>query len=256
MSVHRACIQIVELLERNKILKRLRGKRNLLLYGDEDPNRFSENFSLIKGLLTAGFYPNIGIITRNRMMRLAQSNNSLVHISSVNYLRGPGRAIYAPPANPEPRGTPYIFTSKNMSSDSNLIALRQTSRIDEMCLLLFGGQISHSYRILSLDQWLNYYLPNPPDGLKIVQFRQQLDKFLAYCFSRLGDNVLEDVVSSSEITEAMAQSVSILLESAPSSLSSSPDRYSSYPSPKPKSDLPHDGPKQKPHSSLGRYLYN
>lgn len=169
-----------------------------LQYGGRKMNQNSGSEALVKALLVAGLYPNIGLRTRPRMFQTAGEKGAKLHPSSVN------------------DGKPELVTynSLSLSSDGNMMYLREISPITPLMALLFGGPLSQSGPILKMDQWLPMFIkgaapgfePDARDGRGLVAdrvlfLRRLLDGMLADAFEDLAS---QEPLSEGRMREELA----------------------------------------------------
>ncbi|OLL24649.1 ATP-dependent RNA helicase DHX36 [Neolecta irregularis DAH-3] len=196
--------QILELLIKANLVKPDRTMSQNFRFGPPEMNVNSESIPLLRSLLTAGLYPNIAckISESKKGLRTLHNSCSLIHPSSVNSMRRQ-RAH-------ETKSSPlfYTFSSKMKAADesSRAVFLRSTTAVDPLSLLVFGRQLEQKGWVLTVDQWLPFYVKGRSCGV-ILDFREAVYsvprptgintnyKILSTTFARLGQqqfNALSD----------------------------------------------------------------
>ena len=104
-----------------------------------------------------------------------------------------------------------MFTIKQQQQDNSQIALRSTSQLQALSIVLFGGRLAkgEDNRILTIDKWIPYFFRRNQDQATICNFRRQLDRYLRYNFSKIGATLLEDLMLESDAHSAMSQAVAL-----------------------------------------------
>ena len=149
-------------------------------YGHPSLNKNSTNMALIKALTLAGLHPNLAVSTGIRTFRTPGEKNALVH---------PGSTMYHSDAQTKKEGFSnalFTYTTMAKSNDGNSIFLRDVSASTPLMATLFGGRIRSQGNILSMDDWLPFYVRGSPRVVKtVVEFKKALDRVLTWSFKDL-----------------------------------------------------------------------
>ncbi|KAL1595678.1 hypothetical protein SLS60_009367 [Paraconiothyrium brasiliense] len=154
--------------------------------GGEALNRNSNNVDLLKCLLLAGVYPNIGVrnpIVKSRLFRIASDDKVLLHPNSVNASTKRDQPLHA---------QIYAFTTLVRSISGNVLFMRESSLITPLAAMLFGGrlQANESSQELVMDEWLPFKFDDDNAGetmALIERFRNAKDRMLNSMFRLLSN---------------------------------------------------------------------
>jgi hypothetical protein len=157
-------------------------------YGGPRLNVNADNPMLIKCLLLAGTYPNIGVKNPGKTSSHRTVDNSavLLHPGSVNYSR---RSEL--PDKSEDRI--YAFSALARSVDGVNLFMRDSTLVTPLMVLLFGGTLSRQGRdVLKMDEWLPFHVQTWYDteyAVKLaLEYRKGLDRVLNHAFNSLSNS--------------------------------------------------------------------
>jgi ATP-dependent RNA helicase DHX36 len=152
-------------------------------------NRNSKNLDLIKCLILAGVYPNIGskkYVKKSRAFRRASGETVIMHPTSVNHI--PDRKQQ--PAHDQI----FAFTTLARSADKSILFMRDSSLITPLGAMLFGGRLEakEADQQLVMDEWLPFKFDGEaPETSRImntiIEFRDGKDRMLNGVFRLLSD---------------------------------------------------------------------
>ncbi|KAJ4344643.1 uncharacterized protein N0V89_012387 [Didymosphaeria variabile] len=153
--------------------------------GGEALNRNSNNVDLIKCLLLAGVYPNVGVRgahVKSRLFRTASSDKVLMHPSSVNAVTLRDQSSHA---------QIYAFTTLVQSLSGGVLFIRDSSLITPLAAMLFGGRLEadESSQELLMDEWLPFKFDgNARETMALIkEFREAKDRMLNSVFRLLSN---------------------------------------------------------------------
>ncbi|EMR10458.1 hypothetical protein PNEG_01172 [Pneumocystis murina B123] len=175
--------QILQILVDHKIISHKEVSEEL---GGEELNKYSDCIPLIKSLICAGFYPNIAVITNKRLLRTCNDNTVLIHPSSINFPKSSNKNLYGPPISEDitPPGTLYAFGSKSKTDSLKSLILRDTTLLNPLSVLLFGGKLTRHNNIIRIDNWIPFHVKNTQNYI-IYEFNEYMDKILTQIFNKL-----------------------------------------------------------------------
>ncbi|KXT09752.1 hypothetical protein AC579_9323 [Pseudocercospora musae] len=146
----------------------------------------SGNIDLVKCLLMAGVYPNIGVRgahVKGPLHRTASKDKVLLHPSSVNATHG------KPSAPIEDQVYAFTTLARNVSGKS--VFMRDTSLVSPLAVLLFGGRLEarKHFQELMMDDWLPFKTwGNSAYVLRLIlEFRKAKDRMLNGAFRSLSE---------------------------------------------------------------------
>ncbi|EGP89711.1 uncharacterized protein MYCGRDRAFT_107840 [Zymoseptoria tritici IPO323] len=174
-------------------------------YGGTSLNIHSDNVPLIKCLLLAGMYPNIGVKKpgKSQAHRTAIADGVLIHPGSVNRIKKSGRK--------EDRIYAFRTLARNVAGTQ--LFMRDSTLITPLMLLLFGGTLKlQGTKKLNMDGWLPIRLRTSQDAeyasKLVLEFRKGLDRVLNNAFKSLsgnGDRSLHDDEMRDQFTSNVAE---------------------------------------------------
>ncbi|CCJ29239.1 unnamed protein product [Pneumocystis jirovecii] len=178
--------QILQILIDYKIVPNIKNEKLSHELGDEESNKYSDCIPLIKSLICAGFYPNIAAITNKRLLRTSNDSLVMLHPTTINFPRSSNRNLYGPPISEDifPPGTLYVFSSKSKTDFSNTLTLKDTTLLNPLSALLFGGKLSCNHNIIKVDDWLPFYIGSTQSSI-IQEFNECINKVLVQIFNKL-----------------------------------------------------------------------
>jgi HrpA-like RNA helicase len=157
-------------------------------YGGPRLNVNAGNPMLIKCLLLAGTYPNIGVKNPGKTSshRTVDKSAVLLHPGSVNYSR---RSEL--PDKSEDRI--YAFSALARSVDGVNLFMRDSTLVTPLMVILFGGTLSRQGRnVLKMDEWLPFHVQTWHDAEYAVklalEYRKGLDRVLNHAFNSLSNS--------------------------------------------------------------------
>ncbi|KXS94688.1 hypothetical protein AC578_10371 [Pseudocercospora eumusae] len=178
-------------------------------FGGRALNRNSGNIDLVKCLLMAGVYPNIGVRgthVKSQVHRTA-SNKVLMHPSSLNAIRGKSTAPLEDQI--------YAFTTLARSVKGDMLFMRDTSLVPPLAALLFGGRLEArgNFQELMMDEWLPFKTwGNSAYALRLIlEFRKAKDRVLNGAFRSLSERTGKGLADD-PIIEIFAKGLVALLE--------------------------------------------
>ncbi|QSL65467.1 hypothetical protein MERGE_002778 [Pneumocystis wakefieldiae] len=176
--------QILNILVDHKIISHEEEASEEL--GGEELNEYSDCIPLIRSLICAGFHPNIAVITNKRLLRTCDDNTVLIHPSSINFPKSSNKSLYGPPISEDitPPGTLYAFSSKSKTDSLKNVILRDTTLLNPLSVLLFGGKLRQNNNIIRIDDWIPFHLKNTENYI-IYEFSKYMGKILAQIFNKL-----------------------------------------------------------------------
>ncbi|KTW31426.1 hypothetical protein T552_00070 [Pneumocystis carinii B80] len=183
-TIENVAKQILQILVDHRIISYKENESEEL--GGEELNKYSDCIPLIKSLICAGFHPNIAVVTNKRLLRTCYDNTALIHPSSINFPKSSNKSLYGPPISEDiaPSGTLYAFGSKSKTDLSKNLTLRNTTLLNPLSVLLFGGKLIQQNNIVQIDNWIPFHIKNTENYI-IYEFSQYMDKILTQIFSKL-----------------------------------------------------------------------
>ncbi|CAG8442870.1 9273_t:CDS:2 [Ambispora leptoticha] len=166
-NIERIKIQLLNLLERSGVVPRSNQnyygrnrQRSQLTIGPPEYNINANCIPLLRAIICAGVYPNISVQITKRKLG-TRDENTIIHPSSVNSPKGDkdkGKDKKGE-SNSSVAGTLYAYSEKVKSSNSQIF-LRDTTRVDPLSVILFGGESTlvrndRSSQII-IDEWLKF----------------------------------------------------------------------------------------------------
>ncbi|KAK3679172.1 hypothetical protein LTR78_000733 [Recurvomyces mirabilis] len=216
-TVDQTAKQIVEVLEDTGLIPRtMDGRQQADQYGPAAMNRNSQNPVLIKALLAAGLYPNLGAKTsvKGAAHRTTSEQGVLIHPSSLNddnKRKEDKKNSY---------GTLFTYSSLNQNNDGNSLFMRETSMTTPLMAALFGGPLQMSQtNKLEMDGWLPLFVQAGDRRFAtklILEYRKALDRVLNSAYRSLANLNREHGVEfvDDPVRERFAQSVVEVLDQA------------------------------------------
>ncbi|KAI4156225.1 MAG: hypothetical protein LQ340_000448 [Diploschistes diacapsis] len=211
-SIQGTAEAIASVLEENQIIHATASHRRAdLQIGDPSLNVNSDKVGLIKALILAGAFPNIGAHSRNILYRTLRENNALVHPASVNF-QPRTRDRSAQNVSPEIPLVSYSTLAK--SNDGKSTYMRDTTQVSPLMACLFGGHLGlapNSVRVLKMDDWLPFYIQSwdRRAASSIIEFRQGLEQMQSEAFATLYKRAL---LVNNPVREAFAQGLVAILD--------------------------------------------
>ncbi|KJX95026.1 hypothetical protein TI39_contig4141g00005 [Zymoseptoria brevis] len=154
-------------------------------YGGAALNIHSDNASLIKCLLLAGTYPNVGVKGPGKTLahRTTIAERVLIHPSSVNRIN----------KSESKEDRIYAFSTLARNVAGTQLFMRDITLITPLMLLLFGGTLKlQGIKRLNMDGWLPIRLRTSQDAeyasKLVLEFRKGLDRVLNHAFQSLSGN--------------------------------------------------------------------
>ena len=179
--------------------------------GGKALNRNSGNWNLIKCLLLAGVYPNIGFNTKGKgkTHRTASEENVVMHPGSVNIDRT------NPKHKPPKHNQLYAFTNLVRSIDGDALFMRDSSLITPLAVLLFGGRLEalEADKELIMDEWLpfKFDVVDARQSMSLVmEFRKAKDRMLNGVFRLLSNP--NETAKAVDVMEVFADGLVRLLD--------------------------------------------
>jgi len=156
------------------------------IYGPAALNRNSSNPDLIKSLLLAGYYPNLGakLSPKGSTYRTTSEQNVLMHPSSLNddSKRKTGK---------HDGGALFAYSTMGRSNDGSSLFMRDATLVSPLKAVLFGGKLHmSSYKRLDMDEWVPFYVQadNRQYATKLIlEFRKALNRVLVSAFRALAN---------------------------------------------------------------------
>ncbi|TKA70431.1 hypothetical protein B0A55_07894 [Friedmanniomyces simplex] len=179
--------QILQVLQESGLIPRTyEGSAGGSSYGPAAMNRNSDNPDLIKSLLLAGYYPNLGakVNPKGATYRTTSEQNVLMHPSSLNddSKRKTGKHEY---------GALFAYSTMGRSNDGSSLFMRESTLVSPLKAVLFGGKLHMSrYNRLDMDEWMPLFVQAHDRQYAtklILEFRKALNRVLNYAFRSLAD---------------------------------------------------------------------
>jgi HrpA-like RNA helicase len=175
-------------------------------FGGPSMNVNADNAMLIKCLLLAGTYPNIGVKGYGKTVihRTADADVVLMHPRSVNHVR----------KEESDRDRIYAFATLARNVSGTRLFMRDSTAITPLMVLLFGGALEIQGTKLTMDGWLPVRFWSSRDvsyvSKLVLEFRKGLDRVLNNAFKSLskadGRSLVNDEVRdlfTSNVAEMM-----------------------------------------------------
>lgn len=191
-SIESTARQIEQILVDAQLIESSNRMRNTSEYGGHMLNENSGSEEVVKALLLAGLLPNVAVQTssKGRMFRTSAERHTFIHPSSVN----------ASKTDEFTRDAILTYTSLALSSDGGRMNMRDTTFVEPLTTLLFGGRLSHKGPVVEVDGWLPFWTKTnrsstaaKVDGYNpsaiLVFFRKKLDAMLEAAFHDLAKKV-------------------------------------------------------------------
>ncbi|KAF7187801.1 ATP-dependent DNA/RNA helicase DHX36 [Pseudocercospora fuligena] len=179
-------------------------------FGGRALNRNSNNIDLVKCLLMAGVYPNIGVrgtSVKGPLHRTASEDKVLMHPSSLNAIQGKSTAPLEDQI--------YAFTTLARSVKGDTLFMRDTSLVPPLAALLFGGRLEarRNFQELIMDDWLPFKTwGNSAYALQLIlEFRKAKDRMLNGAFRSLSQPTGKGLADD-PIREILAKGLVTLLD--------------------------------------------
>ncbi|KAK0914508.1 hypothetical protein LTR57_013951 [Friedmanniomyces endolithicus] len=186
------------------------------MYGPAALNRNSDNPDLIKSLLLAGYYPNLGakLSPKGSTYRTTSEQNVLMHPSSLNddSKRKTGK---------HDGGALFAYSTMGRSNDGSSLFMRDSTLVSPLKAVLFGGKLHmSSYKRLDMDEWVPFYVQadNRQYATKLIlEFRKALNRVLVSAFRALANTDTRggSAFVDDALRENFAQKVVEVLDQAP-----------------------------------------
>jgi HrpA-like RNA helicase len=119
--------------------------------GHPDLNRYSSSIPLMKMLILAGTYPNMGVGTSVKLLQTSSEIDTLIHPSSLNSDKDKGKDATL-------RGLLFAFSSLTKSADGNTLFLRDSTAITPLMAAMLSKDAKMDQKHLLLDGWLPVYI--------------------------------------------------------------------------------------------------
>ncbi|KAF1348838.1 P-loop containing nucleoside triphosphate hydrolase protein [Delphinella strobiligena] len=151
-------------------------------FGGSKLNANAENYDLIRGLLVAGFHPNLVTkpLDSGHIFRTLKESTVYVHPSSLN------RPTTVSPLHR--KGSLFTYSALATSGDSKRIFFRESTKVTPLLAILFGGHPRLDGNTIVLDNWLKFCI-NADDQVRaatvLLDFRKALDRTLGLAFQSL-----------------------------------------------------------------------
>ncbi|MCJ1439588.1 MAG: hypothetical protein MMC23_000068 [Stictis urceolatum] len=151
-------------------------------------NENSGKVQIVKALALAGFHPNIGYTSNEMLFRTPGEKNCMVHPSSVNGEQF-GRNKHAAPDHRSNLREPRLvsFSALSKANDGNATFLKDTTIVEPLTAILFGGHLSKEGRVLEMDGWLRFFIHSRNYSAMsiIMEFKQAMDRMQTEAFRDL-----------------------------------------------------------------------
>ncbi|KAK3653634.1 hypothetical protein LTR56_004489 [Elasticomyces elasticus] len=184
-TIDQTARQILQVLEESGLIPRTHGGgRGESSYGPAAMNRNSDNPILVKSLLLAGYYPNLGakVNPKGSTYRTTSEQNVLMHPSSLNddSKRRTGKHDY---------GALFTYSTMGRSNDGSSLFMRDSTLVTPLMAALFGGKLhmSRSNR-LDMDEWMPLFVQAHDRQFAtklILEFRKAINRVLNTAFRSL-----------------------------------------------------------------------
>ncbi|KAK5118032.1 hypothetical protein LTR62_004077 [Meristemomyces frigidus] len=184
-TIDQTAQQILQVLEDSGLIPNARdGKRRPDQYGPAAMNRNAQNTTLIRSLLAAGLYPNLGAKTsaRGAAYRTTSEQGILMHPSSLNddhRLKEDGKHA---------SGTLFSYSSLQQGREASSLFMRDSTLITPLMAALFGGHLQMKGYRLEMDSWLPVFVKAGERQFAtklVLEFRKALDRVLNSAYRSL-----------------------------------------------------------------------
>jgi len=197
-TIEQVKIQLLNLLERAGVVPTYYPQSGFTL-GPPEYNVNSKCIPLLRSLICAGAYPNISLKTSKKTYRTRHENITFIHPASVNYKSKAIKLSAAIRNNRDngamggesdgnlnlfaPIGTLYAYSTK-VKTSGHQVYLCNTTRIDPLSVILFGGEIKLEQQsnnlFLTIDEWLQF-----GGNDKAIELAGKLKHFLENCLAQV-----------------------------------------------------------------------
>lgn len=177
-------------------------------FGGPELNTNAENYDLIRGLLVAGFHPNLVTkpLDSGHVFRSHTESAVYVHPSSLN------RPTKISPMS----GTLFTYDSLSKSGDGKRIFFRESTKVTPLLAILFGGHLRLDGNTIAMDNWLKFRI-NADGEVRaarvLLEFRKALDRILGLAFqslTRRGED--EPFIADIPLIESFSRDLAELLQ--------------------------------------------
>jgi ATP-dependent RNA helicase A len=192
--------------------------------GGKALNTNSGNVGLVKGLLLAGLYPNIGVRAKEQrapVYKTMYEDKVWIHPSSTN--NAPRNQITFHPSSMNNALTPnddsvYTYGELARSIAGDTLFMRNTTPVTPLMGILFGGRIAtNRYAELMMDDWLVFkmrtetFTSAPKEAAQLtLELRKAKDRMLNGVFASLHEN--GKILAHDPPRELLVSGVAALLE--------------------------------------------
>jgi len=151
-------------------------------FGGRDLNINSENLTIVRALLVAGFHPNLSAKTNagKAAFRTPNEPTVFVHPSSLNRIKK--KDAYDV-------GTLFTYSKLAKSGDGNAIFFRDSTKVTPLLAVLFGGHVRLVGNVLTIDDWLSFRVTSEDEDARaakvILEYRKARDRLLNIAFRSL-----------------------------------------------------------------------
>ena len=218
-SIQATTETIASVLEENQIIhKTAAHQRADFQIGAPSLNINSDKLGLVKALILAGVYPNVGRNTHSFLYRTQGEENVMLHPSSVNAVprakRGQQQVLK--------EGNELVsYSTLALANDGNTTYMRDSTQISPLMTCLFGGRLDispTSQRIIKVDDWLPFYLQSTSrlGPNTIIAFRKGLETMHSEAFAALYKRtLLEENMVRSLLVKGLVEIMDIDINGAP-----------------------------------------
>lgn len=179
-----------------------RDQEGTLQYGGKRLNENSDSEEMIKALLVAGLHPNVAAQRSGKIFRTSAEKFTFIHPGSVNARKAESVKLLA-------------FTSLALSADGGRKNLRDTTVVNPLMVLLFGGRFSsRDGPILEIDNWLRFFVKTDRSGVDrthastLFFFHKTIRDMLAAAF---GDLAKQESLADDLLRENLANGLARIL---------------------------------------------
>ncbi|CAK1360530.1 unnamed protein product [Cercospora beticola] len=183
-SMEQTTQQIVEALRDAGLVKSLIEGSDYQL-GGEALNINSNNTALVKSLILAGTYPNLGIHrakSKSPVHKTISEDKVIMHPSSTNVHKRD---------SPSENDQIFAYNSLSRSLTGDTLYMRDTTLVTPLMAILFGGRLeTKTYKTLTMDEWLPFSikaLNNEFAVRLLLEFRKAKDRMLFGVYNDLSD---------------------------------------------------------------------
>ena len=152
-----------------------------LQFGNASLNKNSRNSNIIKALTLSGVHPNLAV-SKGYIFRTPREKTTVVHPSSLNTKQGRSNTRESHSVGPEvySPGSLVSYSTLAATNDGRSLMLRDTTCSSPMMATLFGGRLESQGNIMTMDNWLPFFVRSPQAssfaGRKVIEFRRVLDQ--------------------------------------------------------------------------------